>query len=64
MTHDKVRHFMHHYIFKTLRRLLREIGIEADGLRRGVAASPLGLHFLDEEFLHLHAYHWLPLCDQ
>src|ERR1700737_1117963 len=55
---------MNYYIFKTLRRLLGKIGIEADALGRGVAASPLGLHFLHKELLHLHAHHWLPLCDQ
>ena len=31
-THDKVRHFMHQYVFKTLRRLLGEIGIEPNAL--------------------------------
>ena len=32
MTHDEVRHFMHQYVFKTLRRLLGEIGIEPNAL--------------------------------
>src|ERR1700730_18034544 len=55
---------MHYYILKTLWRLLGEICIETDALRCGIAASPLGLHFLHQELLHRHAYHWLPLCDQ
>ena len=57
-------HLVDDEVLQALAGLTRQLAVEADGLPRGAAASPLGLHSLNEEPLHLHSDDWLPFCDQ
>ena len=52
---DHVCHFVNQDVFETLLWLLGKLGIQADIVCRGIAASPSCLHALYEYVLHFHA---------
>jgi hypothetical protein len=51
---QQVDHLMHHDVFKAFARLLREIGVQPDATSAGIAAPPLRLHLLHEN--------WTSIC--
>jgi len=61
---EEMDHFMNHDIFQTFTWLLGQFRIETDAFGVTVATSPLGLHALYEEPLHLHTHDRLPFRDQ
>ena len=56
-------HLVDDEVLEAFARLTGQFAVKADGLPRGAATSPLGLHPLNEESLNLHSDDWLPFFD-
>jgi hypothetical protein len=61
---EQVNHLVDDNIFKTPDRLSGEIGIQPNGARAVIAATPFRLHALDEVFPHPYAHQPLPSFNQ
>ena len=51
-------------VFEALGGLFGEVGIEADAVSRRIATAPLGLHALDEDFIHFHIEAFFPAFNE
>lgn len=61
---QQMKHFMNNDVLQEFRGFFGQLGIEADVAGNRVAASPSGLHPLDEKPVHAHSHKWLPFLDQ
>ena len=57
----EMRHLMHNDVFKTFRRLLRQLCIQTNMPCRGIATPPLRPHPLHKEAIDRRPHQWLPL---
>lgn len=61
---DQMDHFMNDHILKQVTRLLGQFRVEPNMSLAMIAATPFGLHTLQEVAIDLHTDTWLPVFDQ